>query len=146
MRNLHFNRVNELVLSATIALTLVGCKSECQQECLRDAPYSARVVYNDTNVNSTIATKNMAYGIMSDNNPIQIAICEQVLNGCIEADILDRKGVKVYRKIAKHPSVARYMELIEECENETVFYDTVGECDAWLDYCDYVLAPRGLAD
>lgn len=119
-----------------IALTLGSCKSASQQTC---APNAYAVC-------GSIATKNLTYGVLSDSNPIQIAICEQVLNACIEAEILDSKGVKIYRKIAKNPSVTRYMELIEECESEVVFYDTVGELDAWLDYCDQVLAPRGLAD
>ncbi len=157
MRKVRFNRVYELILSCkgkkiiryttyavAIVLAFSSCKSENQAQHPQDAAtYSARVVYNDTTIDFTPAMQNVAYGVMSDTNPIQIATCEKLLDECVEAGILDRKGVKVYRKIAKHPSVARYMELIEECENENTFYDTVGEGDAWCDYCDYVLTPRG---
>lgn len=158
MRKIHFNRVYELILTCKgkriirytsamlLALALVGCnKSEGKTEYPQDtATYAARMVeYKDTAIDFTPAKKNVEYGVMNDHNPIQIATCERVLDECVECGILDYKGVKAYRKIAKHPSVARYMELIEECENEESFYDTVGEGDAWCDYCDYVLSPRG---
>lgn len=158
MRKSKFNQIHELVahsrskkvicqvFAVALVLTFTSCKSESQQECLQNTTCPTYAVHNDIAINPTIATKNLAYGIMSDSNPIQIAFCEQVLDACVEAEMLDCKGMKTYRKIAKHPSVTRYMELIEECENETTFYDTVGEVDAWFDYCDYVLVPRGLAD
>lgn len=157
MKKIHFNRVYELILTCNgkkiirytsallLALALTGCtKSENKQTCPQDIKtYDALMVYKDTAIDFTPAKKNVEYGIMNDHNPIQIAACEKVLDECVECGILDYKGVKAYRKIAKHPSVARYMELIEECENEESFYDTVGEGDAWCDYCDYALSPRG---
>lgn len=156
MKKIHFNRVYELILTCKgkkiirytsvmlLALALVGCnKSESKMEHPQELTYDARMVYCDTVIDFTPAKKNVEYGIMSDHNPIQIAACEKVLDECVACGILDSKGVKAYHKIAKHPSVARYMELIEECENEENFYDTVGEGDAWCDYCDYVLSPRG---
>lgn len=157
MRKIHFNRVYELILTCKgkkiirytsavlLALALVGCsKNGGKAENLQDMrAYDARIVYCDTAINFTPAKKNVEFGVMNDHNPIQIAACEKVLDECVGCGILDYKGVKAYRKIAKHPSVARYMELIEECENEDNFYDTVGEGDAWCDYCDYVLSPRG---
>lgn len=152
MKKIHLNRVYELILTCNgkkiirytsavlLALALTGCaKSENKQP----VTYDARMVYADTAIDFTPAKKNVEYGVMNDHNPIQIATCEKVLDECVECGILDYKGVKAYRKIAKHPSVDRYMELIEECENEESFYDTVGEGDAWCDYCDYVLSPRG---
>lgn len=152
MRRIHFNRVYELILTCKgkkiirytsamlLALTLTGCtKSESKQP----VTYDARMVYVDKPVDFSPAKKNVECGVMNDHNPIQIATCEKLLDECVECGILDRNGQKVYRKIKNSPSVSRYMELIEECENEENFYDTVGEGDAWCDYCDYVLSPRG---
>lgn len=157
MKKVYLNRVYELILTCKgkqiirytsamlLVLALVGCnRSESKTENPQDIrTYDARIVYCDTALDFTPAKKNVEYGVMSDTNPIQIATCEKLLDECVTCGILDSKGIKAYRKIAKRPSVARYMELIEECENEENFYDTVGEGDAWCDYCDYVLAPRG---
>lgn len=157
MKKVYLNRVYELILTCKgkqiirytsamlLALVLVGCnRSEGKTEKPQDIrTYDARIVYCDTTIDFTPAKKNVEYGVMYDTNPIQIATCEKLLDECVACGILDSKGIKAYRKIAKRPSVARYMELIEECENEENFYDTVGEGDAWCDYCDYVLAPRG---
>lgn len=152
MKKVHLNRVYELILTCKgkqiirytsavlLALALVGCNpNENKHKAAQEVTYDGLL----RPIDFTPAKKNVEYGIMSDTNPIQIATCEKLLDECVACGILDGKGVKAYRKIAKRPSVARYMELIEECENEENFYDTVGEGDAWCDYCDYVLAPRG---
>lgn len=118
------------VYAVIIALALVGCKSENQQEYRRSGDCPLIATYGLTKC-------------FQDYDSIQIAACEKVLDECVKCEILDDKGVEVYRKIAENPSVARYVELIEECTMEDTFYDTVGEGDAWCDYCDYVLAPRG---
>ena len=85
----------------------------------------------------------IANGMYNDTCAVQLRICEKLLDECAEAGVLDKRGVQVYKKIAKHPSVEKYIELIYECEQEDSFYDTVGEGDTWCDYCDLVLSPRG---
>lgn len=154
MRKKLFNRVYVRILSckgkkitrytfaAMLVASLVSCSS-CQSESQLETPQE--VTYDSLlrPVDCSDAMKNVELGVFSDTNRIQLATCEKLLDECVEAGILDKRGVKAYRKIAKHPSVSRYMELIDECVNENTFYDTVGEGDAWCDYCDYVLSPRG---
>lgn len=84
--------------------------------------------------------------INADSVKQQLAICEQLLDECVEDSVLDDKGIQAYNTIRKNPSVERYIELIGECEREESFYDTIGEGDAWLDYVVGVLEPRGLVD
>lgn len=80
----------------------------------------------------------------NDTDSLQLDICKRLLSECVDANILDAYGADVFYRINKNPSVSRYMELIEECESEDNFYDTVGSGDTWLQYCQYVLDPRGL--
>ena len=81
---------------------------------------------------------------ISDTDSLQLDVCKRLLSECVAANILDAYGLYVYYGIVKNPSVAKYMELIEECEREENFYDTVGSGDTWLEYCQYVLEPRGM--
>lgn len=80
----------------------------------------------------------------NDTDSLQIDICKRLLSECVDANILDAYGADVFYRINENPSVSRYMGLIEECEAEENFYDTVGSGDTWLQYCQYVLDPRGL--
>lgn len=84
--------------------------------------------------------------INADSVKQQLAICERLLDECVEDSVLDDKGIQAYNTIRKNPSVERYIELIGECECEESFYDTIGEGDAWLDYVVSVLEPRGLVN
>lgn len=132
-----------VTFAVAFALSAVSCTQSVNElETTQEFNYDTLL----KPVSSSDTMRNVADGVFSDTNRIQIATCEKLLDECVQAKILDKKGVKVYHKIAKHPSVSRYMELIEECVSEDAFYDTVGEGDAWCDYYDYVLVPRGLAD
>lgn len=66
-------------------------------------------------------------------------LCEAVLDGCVEAGLLDEAGKVCYDSIKVTRNVAAYMELIDEAQMEDCFYDTVGETDEWLDYILYVV-------
>ena len=79
---------------------------------------------------------------ISDTDSLQLDICKRLLSECVDANILDAYGTDMFYQITKHPSVSRYMELIDECEVEDNFYDTVGSGDTWREYGEYVLAPR----
>lgn len=78
----------------------------------------------------------------SDTDPIQIAICKRLLRECAQCGILDNAGVCALNRINEHPSVSRYMELIDECTNEDNFADTVMEGDTWQEYVERVIIPR----
>lgn len=78
-------------------------------------------------------------GAYNDTAPLRLSLCENVLKLCITAELLDSADVETYLQITAAPSAARYIELISECEAESTFYDTVGETDAYIDYCMYVL-------
>lgn len=78
----------------------------------------------------------------SDTDSAQIAICQKLLTECAECGILDKAGKRVFKQINRHPSVSRYMELIDECTNEDSFADTVMEGDTWQEYVEYVITPR----
>lgn len=82
------------------------------------------------------------HATISDTDSLQLDICKRLLGECVDANILDAYGTDMFYQITKHPSVSRYMELIDECEAEDNFYDTVGSGDTWREYGEYVLAPR----
>lgn len=69
-----------------------------------------------------------------DTATAKIEACKGVLDECAECGILDEAGVARYHEIAQHPSVAAYVELIGECEDEDNFDDTVGSGDAYYTY------------
>lgn len=69
-----------------------------------------------------------------DTATAKIEACKGVLDECVECGILDEAGVARYHEIAQHPSVATYVELIGECEDEDNFDDTVGSGDAYYTY------------
>lgn len=114
-------------LCAMLALTSCGKESK---------GYPARMVAQEN-------MSCMADTVMpSDTDSTQIAICQKLLNECAECGILDKAGKRVFKSINRHPSVSRYMELIDECTNEDSFADTVMEGDTWQDYVEYVIVPR----
>lgn len=83
-----------------------------------------------------------AYSVEHDDDSVQISVCKALLNECAECGILDANGIKAFNGIKANPSVNRYMELIDECEQEENFGDTVAEGDAWCDYLQLVIEPR----
>lgn len=129
---------------------LISCVMLCAGCSRVNGGASAKVavdtIQDDTLFSITPSTTVRGHEVVNDTDHVQLAICERVLNGCVEAKVLDAKGVKCYKKLRSIHSVARYIELITECECEDIFYDTVGESDAWYDYVNMVLSPRGLAD
>lgn len=136
MNNLYyFAKCMAITICGTAAL-MVGismfcnCNGKSAQTCTAMA-------------DTTYAT---AHDIVNATDKVQLRICESLLDECMNAGILDYKGVCAYRKISHNPSVSRYMELIDECEREENFYDTIGSGDTWCLYVHYVLDPRGLAD
>lgn len=134
----------KLVRYAFAAALFVSVFGMCACGKSKADGYSARIVQSDSAAEAMAWKQYCVYtGMYNDTCAVQLRICEKLLDECAEAGILDKRGIKVYKKIAKHPSVEKYIELIEECENESTFYDTVGEGDAWCDYCDFVLTPRG---
>lgn len=98
---------------------------------------------NHTTSQSDSTTYAIQGEVVNDTDCNQLAACERVLDECVKANVLNNKGVDAYKRIAAHPSVLRYIELITECESEEGFYDTIGSGDAWLEYCECVLEPRG---
>lgn len=86
------------------------------------------------------------YFCKEDFDEKQLKVCEDLLQECENAELLDAKGVKRFHEIQANPNVPEYIELISECEAEDNFYDTVGEGDTWCIYLHFVLQPRGLAD
>lgn len=137
--------MKKLVISMLVSCVMLGAG------CSRvngGAPAKLVVdtIQDGTPFNLTPSTAVESHEVVNDTDSVQLAICEKVLDGCVEVKILDAKGVKCYKKLRSIRSVARYIELITECESEDIFYDTVGETDAWCDYVDMVLSPRGLAD
>lgn len=137
MKNLtYFAQCMAIVICGTAAL-LVGSSMLCY---CSSKPVQPVVCAVDT------TTYEQAHDIVSDTDKVQLNICERLLDECVEAGILDYKGVCAYRKISHNPSVSRYMELIDECESKENFYDTIGSGDTWCLYVHYVLDPRGLAD
>lgn len=74
----------------------------------------------------------------------QVKAAKAVINESIVCGILDAKGQDVYNEICSYPtpSLDRLVELIEECEQEDSFHDTVGEGDAWEYYRNVVLSQR----
>lgn len=72
--------------------------------------------------------------------------CEQLLNECAECGILDSAGIIRYNEIKAQPNIAAYEELIEECITEDIFFDTVGESDAYINYLNNVYAKRHTND
>lgn len=70
----------------------------------------------------------------------KIEITQAVLRVAYKDGILDEGGKKCYHAlIASNASLAAYMELVEECEREESFYDTVGGTDEWEKYVTVVL-------
>lgn len=70
----------------------------------------------------------------------KIEITQAVLVLAYKDGILDEGGKKCYHAlIASNASLAQYMELVEECEREESFYDTVGGTDEWEKYVTVVL-------
>lgn len=71
----------------------------------------------------------------------KIEITQAVLRVAYKDGILDEGGKKCYHAllIANNASLAAYMELVEECEREESFYDTVGGTDEWEKYVTVVL-------
>lgn len=139
MNNLYyFVKCMAIVMCGTAAL-LVGTSMLCNCTHSTAQTYAAKASVADT-------TCTMAHDIVNDTDKVQLKICEDLLDECVNAGILDYKGVLAYRKISHNPSVSRYMELIDECEREENFYDTIGSGDTWCLYVHYVLDPRGLAD
>lgn len=137
MNNLYyFAKCMTIVICGTAAL-MIGVSLMCNCSSKPAQTYTAKA---DT------ITYEQSHEVVSDTDKVQLNICERLLDECAEAGILDYKGVCAYRKISHNPSVSRYMELIDECEYEENFYDTVGSGDTWCLYVHYVLDPRGLAD
>ena len=94
----------------------------------------------------TAATPETLSDVVNDTAAAQLAICEQVLNECVECGLLDTNGVKAYNRLKAQKSVAAYIELIAECEQEENLYDTIGSGDTWCNYVWHVLEPRDLAE
>ena len=137
MNNLYyFVKCMTIVICGTAAL-MIGVSLMCNCSSKPAQTYTTKA---DT------ITYEQSHEVVSDTDKVQLNICERLLDECAEAGILDYKGVCAYRKISHNPSVSRYMELIDECECEENFYDTVGSGDTWCLYVHYVLDPRGLAD
>lgn len=125
-------RITRYAFVIAAAAVITGCRQDGRKVDTPVAPSSTH---------RTAVVKCDAY---EDTNPVQLKACENLLDKCAEYGILDKKGVKVYKRIKQHPSVSLYMELIGECERERNFDDTVAETDAWADYFDCVLSPRGV--
>lgn len=137
MNNLYyFAKCITIVICGTAAL-MIGVSLMCNCSGKSAQTYAAKV-------DTTAYTQ--AHDIVNDTDKVQLKICESLLDECVNAGILDYKGVCAYREISHNPSVSRYMELIDECEREENFYDTIGSGDTWCLYVHYVLDPRGLAD
>lgn len=137
--------MKKLVISMFVscAMLCVGCGHVNSDTSVRVV---ADTVQDGTPFNLTPSTGVKSHEKIDDRDSTQLAICEEVLDGCIEAGVLDASGVERYRVLRSLRFVSHYIELITECEQEDIFYDTVGESDAWYDYVHCVLAPRGLAD
>lgn len=73
----------------------------------------------------------------------QTFLCIKLLDECTECGILDEAGIKRYNEIKNGEGLglADYMELIEECKQEEMFFDTVGEGDAYWQWKEDVYEP-----
>lgn len=127
-----------VIMSAAI-VSLIGVSVYAQCTSRHNAATFAKAA---TSVDSV----EVCHTVVNDTDRMQLNICERVLDECVNAEVLDYRGVKRYHEIMSNPSVMQYIELIAECECEDKFHDTVGEGDAWCIYIHYVLEPRGLAD
>lgn len=137
----YFMRVLTIVICSTCALmvavsVLCSCTATADKNNVQTV--DARLY--------TATTPESVSDVVSDTAAAQLAICERVLNECAECGVLDAKGVQAYNRLKTQKSVAAYIELITECEQEENFYDTIGSGDAWCNYVWHVLEPRGLAE
>lgn len=82
----------------------------------------------------------------TDTDSVALSICEELLEKSKELGFLDERGIQRFEELKGMHSVSAYMELIEECENEESYYDTITGEDVWERYVYDVLDPRGLAD
>lgn len=111
--------------------------------CGKSGGYPAKLVQQpDTAWSVQYCEPLRAYSVENDTDSVQVSVCQAMLQECAECGILDASGVKCFQSINAHPSVNRYMELIDECTQEENFYDTVAEGDAWCDYLNLVIEPR----
>ena len=138
MNNLYYFAKCMAITICGTAVLMVGASLICNCSHKSTHTYAAKA--------DTMVAYPQAHDIVSDTNKVQLNICERLLDECVNAGILDYNGVRAYREITHNPSVSRYMELIDECEREENFYDTIGSGDTWCQYVQYVLDPRGLAD
>ena len=136
-------RIIRYAIAVIMAAMFVNCdngNASARNREKRDTVFDARLV---TPIDYDPARESAKFGVCNDTNPIQVIICEKLLDECVRCGILDNGGIRAYERIRRCPSVSWYMELVDECEKEDIFYDTVGGGDTWCDYCEYVLAPRG---
>lgn len=105
--------------------------------CTTGEPKAATVAARCTDKAVSVA---MVHITANQVKAMRLAICEGVLDECAKCGVLDSKGVARYKQLRKQQSLAQYVELINECESEDAFYDTVGETDTYQDYVDNVLS------
>lgn len=137
----YFMQVLTIVICSTCAL-MVAISVLCSCTVTADKNHMPTV---DARL-YTVTTSKTLSDVVNDTAAAQLAICEQVLNECVKCGVLDAKGVQAYNRLKTQKSVAAYIELIAECEQEENFYDTIGNGDAWCNYVWHVLEPRGLAE
>lgn len=126
-------RIMRLVAMLVFGVAVVSCNSP------KNVGYCAKLVKDNGGVVCAHYKPLYDYSAANDTNAVQIKVCQTVLNECVECGILDAKSVA---KINAVPSVNNYMELIDECAENDIFYDTVAEGDAWCIYVETVLQPR----
>ena len=136
----YFMQVLAIVICSTCAL-MVAVSMLCSCTATADK----NNVQTDARLYTAITPETLS-DVINDTATAQLAICEQVLNECAECGLLDAKGVQAYNRLKAQKSVAAYIELIAECEQEENFYDTIVSGDTWCNYVWHVLEPRGLAE
>lgn len=83
---------------------------------------------------------NIECGMTSPRMEEELNICYAVLDECQAQGILDDAGVECYHQYQQGCNLTGCIELIQECEQEENFDDTVGSGDAYNDYLEEVVA------
>lgn len=83
---------------------------------------------------------NIESGMTSPRMEEELNTCYAVLDECKEQGILDEAGVECYHQYQQECNLAGCIELIQECEGEENFDDTVGSGDAYNEYLESVVA------
>lgn len=136
----YFMQVLTIVICSTCALMVaVAMLCSCTASTNSNTAVTSARLY-------TPVTYDALSDVVNDTAAVQLTMCERILNECAKYGILDTKGVQAYKRLKEQKSVAAYIELITECEQEENFYDTIGSSDMWCNYVWHVLEPRGLAE